>query len=47
MIYFGIKKTRHTVELLPRISINLPSRNRNDVVIFGWFNIEIVFGIDS
>jgi len=46
MTYFGIKNTRHTIEVLPSIRINLPKKNRNDVIIFSWLMWELVFGID-
>jgi hypothetical protein len=46
MIYFGLKKTRHTVEILPSIRINLPKKNRNDLIIISWIMWEIVFGYD-
>jgi hypothetical protein len=44
MIYFGLKTTRHTVEILPSIRINLPKKNRNDLVVISWIMWEIVFG---
>jgi hypothetical protein len=46
MIYFGVKTTRHTIEVLPSIRINLPKKNRNDLIIFSWIMWEIVFGYD-
>lgn len=46
MIYFGLKTTRHTVEILPSIRINLPKKNRNDLIIVSWIIWEIVFGYD-
>jgi hypothetical protein len=46
MTYFGIKNTRHTIEILPSICINLPKKNRNDVLIFSWIVWEIVIGFD-
>jgi hypothetical protein len=46
MIYFGIKKTSHTLEILPSIRINLPKKNRNDIVVFSWIIFELVIGKD-
>lgn len=46
MIYFGLKTTRHTLEILPSIRINLPKKNRNDLIIVSWIIWEIVFGYD-
>lgn len=46
MTYFGIKNTRHTIEVLPSIRINLPKKNRNDVIIFSWLMWEFVFGVE-
>jgi hypothetical protein len=46
MTYFGIKNTRHTIEILPSIRINLPKKNRNDVLIFSWIIWEFVIGFD-
>lgn len=46
MIYFGLKTTRHTLEILPSIRINLPKKNRNDLIIVSWIMWEIVFGYD-
>lgn len=47
MTYFGIKNTRHTIEVLPSIRINLPKKNRNDVIIFSWLMWEFVFGVEN
>ncbi len=47
MIYFGFKKTKHTIEILPSIRINLPKKNRNDVVIISWIMYELVIGYHS
>lgn len=46
MTYFGIKNTRHTIEVLPSIRINLPKKNRNDVLIFSWLMWEFVIGVE-
>jgi len=46
MIYFGLKTTMHTVEILPSIRINLPKKNRNDLIVISWIMWEIVFGYD-
>jgi len=47
MFYFGLKTTKHHLEVLPRFSINLPKRNRNDVVVISWLIFEIVFGFEN
>lgn len=46
MIYFGLKTTRHTLEILPSIRINLPKKNRNDLIVISFIMWEIVFGYD-
>jgi hypothetical protein len=46
MIYIGLKKTQHTVEILPSIRVNLPKKHRNDVLVFSWIIFEFVIGIN-